>query len=72
MKKLTGRETLQHLVELLTANLDELNFATSKDENQFAYGEKTAYAECLEAIQRLWSKAEKNGLDYEIEKRYPL
>ena len=60
-----------YLIDLLTDNLDELNFATGEDADQFAYGEKTAYAECLEVIQ-LWSESEKNGLDYSIEKKYPI
>ena len=71
MKRLTERETLLYLIDLLTDNLDELNFATGECADQFAYGEKTAYAECLEVIQ-LWSESEKNGLNYEIEKKYPL
>ena len=71
MKRLMERETLLYLIDLLTANLYELNFATSEDADQFAYGEKTAYAECLEVIQQ-WSESEKNGLDCTIEKKYPL
>lgn len=71
MKRLTERETLLYLIDLLTDNLDELNFATDGDADQFAYGEKTAYAECLEVIQ-LWSESGKNGLNYDIEKKYPL
>ena len=43
--------------------------STAKD--GFTYGEKTAYAECLEIIQ-LWEESESNGLDYEIEERFPL
>ena len=68
MKKMNARETLLYLAELLTAYLEELRSA-AKD--GFAYGEKTAYTECLEIVQ-LWDEAAVNGLDYKIEKRYPL
>lgn len=44
----------------------------SDDENQFAYGEKTAYADCAECVQKIWSEAAKNGLDFDIEELYPL
>ena len=69
--ELNNLKVMLYLIDLLTDNLDELNFATGEDADQFAYGEKTAYAECLEVIQ-LWSESEKNGLDYAIEKKYPL
>lgn len=52
--------------------LKELQEIKSDDENQFAYGEKTAYAECLEWLQTVWEDAKKNGLDFDIEKVYSL
>ena len=58
------------MVQRLTAYLEELREARAAGED-FAYGEKTAYTECLELIQ-LWEGAKENGLDYEIEKKYPL
>ena len=64
MKGLTARETLLQLIELLLYYLEDLERITQHDENQFAYGEKTAYTECLEA--------ELFGLDFEVEARYPL
>ena len=39
--------------------------------DDFLYGEKTAYVECLEIIQE-WKKAKAFGLDFDIEKKYPL
>ena len=39
-----------------------------EEENDFIYGEKTAYAECLEIIQT-WSNAKSFGLDYGIEEK---
>lgn len=67
MKKLTARATLIYMIKMLTECLEELK-STAKD--GFTYGEKTA-AECLEIIQ-LWEESESNGLDYEIEERFPL
>ncbi len=64
----TAEEVLGYLKELLEVYLAELNGA---EKNTFAYGEKTAYVECLEIIQ-LWEKAQTFGLNYDIEKRYPI
>ena len=64
----TAEEVLGYLKELLEVYLAELN---GSEKNQFAYGEKTAYVECLEIIQ-LWEKAQTFGLNYDIEKRYPI
>ena len=68
MKKLTARATLIYRIKMLTECLEELK-STAKD--GFTYGEKPAYAECLEIIQ-LREESESNGLDYEIEERFPL
>ncbi len=65
----TADDILVYLIELLTLCLDELQGCSKKDE--FTYGEKTAYVECLEVIQR-WSRAKEFGLNYDIEKRYPI
>ena len=48
-----------------------LKYMISKENDEFGYGEKTAYVECLEIIQQ-WEKAKENGLDYEIEKFFSL
>ncbi len=71
MQKKTANELLIFLISLLTAYLEELSSSSALDENQFCYGEKTAYTECLEWLQE-WEFAEANGLDFEIENRYPL
>lgn len=59
---------LQYLIELLEYYLEELN-GMKKD--GFFLGEKYAYVECLEII-REWEHAKRLGLDYDIEKRFPL
>lgn len=64
----TAEEVLSYMKELLETYLAELN---GFEKNAFAYGEKTAYVECLEIIQ-FWEKAQTFGLDYDIENRYPI
>ena len=71
MQKKTANELLIFLISLLTAYLEELSSSSALDENQFCYGEKTAYTECLEILQE-WEFAESLGLDFEIENRFPL
>lgn len=64
----TAEEVLEYMKELLETYLGELN---GLEKNEFAYGEKTAYVECLEMIQ-IWEHARAMGLDYEVEKRFPI
>lgn len=71
MNKLTAEETLIYIIEVLKNYLEELNGIKYSEENGIVYGEKTAYTECLEMVQ-FWEKARRNGLDFDIEKCYPL
>ncbi len=64
-------EILKTLILMLTQNLKELANCKDSDDEQFQYGEKIAYTECLEVIQD-WENAKSYSIDYEIEKRYPL
>ena len=66
----TAEEILIEMIELFQEYLKEIQ-ETGKDKEGFLYGEKTAYVECLEIIQQ-WSKANKYGLSYKIEERFPL
>ncbi len=70
VKKMNGstEKVLKDMKELLEFYLEELN---GREANAFCYGEKTAYVECLEMIQK-WHRSKEIGLDYEIEKKYPL
>ena len=52
-------------------NLFELKDAKSSDEDRFAYGQKTAYVEVLEILQE-WKDAIIHGLDFDVEKVFPL
>ena len=69
MKK-RAEEGLEHMISLLLLYLKELLEAENANA-PFLYGKRTAYTECLEWLQE-WEQAEDNGLDFEIEKRYPL
>lgn len=69
MKKHTAHDILIKITETLLKYLEELSCLEKS--NEFAYGERVAYIECLEMIQR-WEHADKNGLDFDIEARYPL
>ena len=69
--KLDSIKLLQCIIKLLTQYLAELSDVSDRPDSQFAYGEKTAYTECLEFLS-YWDEAEQNGLDFEVEKRFPL
>lgn len=71
MRKKNAEEVLEMMIELLLLYLEELFEYKDVEGQQFQYGERTAYTECLEWIQ-MWKYAELNGLDFDIEKRYPL
>lgn len=71
MTRRNSDEILKTLINFLNQNLKELSKYKDVSNEQFQYGEKTAYAECLEVIQD-WEHAKSNNLDFEIEKRYPL
>ena len=71
MKKFTAEALIAHMIELLTAYLIELSVPEEADDESFIYGEKLAYVECLELLQA-WEHAAAYGLDYEVEKRFPL
>ena len=68
---MNATDTILYLIELLLVYLDELKEIKDGNASPFAYGEKTAYTECLEVLQQ-WDGAKRNGLDFDIEKRYPL
>lgn len=59
---------LKYLIASLEYNLQELNEC---GDAPFPLGAKYAYVECLEIIQH-WEEASSLGLDYDIEKRFPI
>lgn len=66
-----AKETLIYVIETLLFYLEELSEVCNTSGEQFVYGEKTAYIECLEMLQQ-WEEAKEKGLDLEIEEKYPL
>ncbi len=66
-----SEEVLKMMIEILLLRVEELFEFTDKEGEQFEYGERLAYTECLEWLQA-WKYAKDNGLDFDIEKRYPL
>ena len=71
MQKKNAEEILEMMIKVLLLYIDELFVCTDEGNEAFQYGERTAYTECLEWIQ-LWRYAEANGLDFNIEEKYPL
>ena len=70
MQKKTSTELLSYIIPLLIEYLEELSQNPETDD-PFLYGEKTAYVECLEWLQE-WEFAPAFGLDFDVEKRFPL
>lgn len=71
MEKISAEKVLEKLITLLISYLDELFDYKDVDDQQFQYGERTAYTECLEWIQD-WEYAELYGLNFDVEQKYPL
>ena len=71
MKKIPEKILLKYMIELLISYLTELADISDCPEEQFSYGEKTAYTECLEILS-YWEDAETCGLNFNIEERFPL
>ncbi|MBE5737875.1 MAG: hypothetical protein E7348_05685 [Clostridiales bacterium] len=71
MKKLKAKEVLELMISVLLRYLEEMKEFQDIDSEQFEYGERVAYVECLEYVQ-LWERSKEYGLDFDIEKKYPL
>ena len=67
-----AEEVLAMMADRLLEYLEELKDAMGEDDYGFLYGEKVAYTECLEMIQQRYDGAKSIGLDFDIEKKYPL
>ena len=64
------RQTLETLIQTIHLNLQELT-ETENAANNFCLGQIYAYVECLEILQ-LCPSFRSLGLDYDIEKRFPI
>ena len=71
METKSAEEVLEMMIKTLLVYLEELFEYKDIKTQQFQYGERLAYTECLEWIQS-WEKAKINGLDFDIEQKYPL
>ncbi len=68
MEKLNAKDTLKYLIGVLEDRLAELEESYG---SQFIEGQRIAYVECLEVVQR-WEEAADCGLNYDIEERFPV
>lgn len=64
------QQTLKALIRTIHLNLQELT-KTKNTPNDFCLGQIYAYVECLEILQ-LCPSFRNLGLDYDIEKKFPL
>lgn len=71
MYKKNAEELLETMINVLIMYIEELFEFKNVAGEQFQYGERVAYTECLEWLQE-WKYAEINGLDFDVETRYPL
>lgn len=71
MQKKNAEEILAAVIPLLLTYVEELFAYKDRAGEQFQYGERVAYTECLEWLQ-CWEKANEHGLNFEIERRFPL
>ena len=58
------------LIRALEANTRAISDKTP-GQNDYYDGMRLAYVECLE-ILKLWNEARQNGLDYDIETKFPV
>lgn len=70
MEKMTASQTLKYIIGLLTYYLEN-DKTDNPSISEFIMGERTAFVECLEIIQ-LWKSADRHGLNFDIEARFPL
>ena len=70
MKK--EKQTIEMLIRIIHTDLQELFEVKEISENRdFLLGQIYAYVECLEILQ-LCPAFRRLGIDYDVEKRYPL
>ena len=71
MNDRNSEEVLEMMISILLTYIENLFEYKDEEGQQFEYGERLAYTECLCWIQK-WKYAKMNGLDFDIEKKYPL
>ena len=68
---MTAEEVLKYMIKILLEYIEDLKDFKYEPLEMFCYGERLAYTECLEIIQK-WDKAKLFGLHFNIEQKYPL
>ena len=71
IEKKSSDDLLKFMIEMLLVYIEARFPYKDVEGEQFQYGERVAYTECLEWLQK-WEYAEINELDFDIEQRYPL
>ena len=71
VKELDMKSAKEILIEMIYTFKEYIEEIENEKQDLFLYGEKTAYVECLEIIQE-WEESKNFGLDFDIEKKYPL
>ncbi len=73
MKPASARETMLDLIDELTISLEELQQREEAgDLDAYCAGIKTAQVQLLEFIQQRWEDSFDEGLDFNIEERFPV
>ena len=62
MRKKSAEEVLELLMRHLIVGIEELFDYKNIEGEEFQYGERVAYTECLECLQQ-WTNADRHGLD---------
>ena len=71
MRKRNAEEVLVFMIERLLGYIEELKEYQDEAGEQFEYGERVAYTECIEWIES-WEKSKERGLNFNIEEKYPI
>lgn len=72
MEMKTAEEVLKIMIGFLLEYLDDLyEYNRFYQSHAFQYGQKVAYLDCLIMI-KMWEKAIENGLNFDLEKTYPV
>ena len=72
-KRLSPNKLLGYITDVLLFTLEEIQERIPENgENDFLCGEMTMIVDCLELIHKHWKRARKFGLNFEIEKKFPL
>ncbi len=68
-----AKQTLLDLIDELILTLEELQTNEEKGElNLYGEGAKAAFVQVVEFIQQRWDEGAEYGLDFDIEKQFPV